>query len=631
MRQTFGIALALVLALPSLGMAQTTVPLDRFNVNLFSPAIGPNNYLEVDGARIDSHLTPAAGLFIDYAHEPFVLFDASCTDDSMTNCDVDDVNTELVSWLLTGNIWGSLTLFNRVQVGLVVPVSFGSGEDFETIVGGDTPIRIPGGSTAGLGDVRINAKVRITGEGDGLYFGANVFATLPTAQLIDDESFGGDDSLTVGAEFIGQFVQNGIHVAGNVGGFYRGEQTFLSSAQGSQLTYSLAVGYEITPLIMVFAELDGASSFSSEVDENPLEAAIAGRMRQGDFEFTLAAGAGLVSGAGIPVVRVIGGFAWAPSRGDRDGDGVLDTDDACPGDPEDRDDWEDEDGCPEADNDGDGMLDGDDPCPNEAEDIDEFQDEDGCPDRDNDEDGISDGFDSCPNDAEDMDGDRDEDGCPDQDTDRDGIPDATDQCPDEPEDTDGFGDEDGCPEVDFDGDGLPDDADDCPDEPEIMNGVEDEDGCPEDDQDGDRIVDTIDNCPAEAETLNGVRDDDGCADGEASVAVEGNRINLLVDVEFRGNGSPRRPALRVLNAVATLLSRHPEYRQVEVQVGGSNGEARVAAVIAHLTNRGVPADRLIASAQAEGDGTLRLSIRGAIAGQEAAAAAAAPAPAAPAE
>ncbi len=117
------------------------------------------------------------------------------------------------------------------------------------------------------------------------------------------------------------------------------------------------------------------------------------------------------------------------------------------------------------DKDGDGILNDDDACPEEAEDMDGFQDEDGCPDPDNDADGFADADDQCPDEAEDMDGFQDEDGCPDPDNDGDGIIDANDQCPDEAEDIDGFQDEDGCPDPDNDGDGVLDGMDQCPDTP----------------------------------------------------------------------------------------------------------------------------------------------------------------------
>jgi outer membrane protein OmpA-like peptidoglycan-associated protein len=65
---------------------------------------------------------------------------------------------------------------------------------------------------------------------------------------------------------------------------------------------------------------------------------------------------------------------------DRDGDGIPDNLDKCPDDPEDKDGFEDDDGCPDLDNDKDGIPDASDACPNEPETVNGFQDEDGCPD-----------------------------------------------------------------------------------------------------------------------------------------------------------------------------------------------------------------------------------------------------------
>lgn len=102
--------------------------------------------------------------------------------------------------------------------------------------------------------------------------------------------------------------------------------------------------------------------------------------------------------------------ATAQPTTDRDGDGVPDSRDFCPDTPEDRDDWEDEDGCPDLDNDGDGIPDSDDACPIQ------------------------------PGDAE-------RGGCPVRDRDRDGIPDEIDRCPDQPETVNDYLDQDGCPDA----------------------------------------------------------------------------------------------------------------------------------------------------------------------------------------
>jgi outer membrane protein OmpA-like peptidoglycan-associated protein len=113
-----------------------------------------------------------------------------------------------------------------------------------------------------------------------------------------------------------------------------------------------------------------------------------------------------------------------PRVKDADGDGLPDDVDECVNEPEDMDDFQDADGCPDPDNDGDGVNDETDQCGTEAEDMDGFADEDGCPDPDNDEDGILDADDACPVDA----GPEGTRGCPDRDGDL--VPDSRDRCPD---------------------------------------------------------------------------------------------------------------------------------------------------------------------------------------------------------
>ncbi len=135
-----------------------------------------------------------------------------------------------------------------------------------------------------------------------------------------------------------------------------------------------------------------------------------------------------------------------PEDDDPDKDGIRGAADQCPSDPEDKDAFQDDDGCSEPDNDGDGLLDASDKCPTDAEDVDGFADDDGCPDPDNDGDGLNDGQDKCPAEPEDKDNFQDEDGCPDPDNDGDGVLDAQDKCAADPETKNGFQDEDGCPD-----------------------------------------------------------------------------------------------------------------------------------------------------------------------------------------
>lgn len=67
-------------------------------------------------------------------------------------------------------------------------------------------------------------------------------------------------------------------------------------------------------------------------------------------------------------------------KGDDDGDGIENYLDRCPQDPEDKDGYEDYDGCPDPDNDHDGIPDTEDDCPLLPETFNDYQDVDGCPD-----------------------------------------------------------------------------------------------------------------------------------------------------------------------------------------------------------------------------------------------------------
>lgn len=462
--------LVLAITLP----AEAQVPLAEFNVMRYSPAAGPGNYFQVEGAQTPGHVTGSVGLVLDYAHLPLVLYDASCSIEG--SCGLEGVRKELVQYIAAAHVMGSFQLLNHLQISAVLPLALTSGESF---VHAGRMIELPGGDAFALADPRLSIKGRFFSDPSGISVAMSVFVTFPTGQALAPNRYLGDEFPTFGGSAIVELVTSGFRMAANVGGTWRDERELFSSAIGPQLTYALAFGYNVTPLVSVFGELTGASSFTDQVDEHWLEWRAGGRFRVDDLELHLGGGTGLLSGIATPLFRVVAGGSWAPIHKDSDGDGIDDRYDACPSEPEDFDGWEDDDGCPELDNDGDGIPDDRDACPDQAEDMDGFEDEDGCPDPDNDGDGIPDGYDSCPNDPEDFDGDRDEDGCPDLDTDGDGIPDSEDQCPYEPEDFDGYGDEDGCPEDDFDGDGIPDELDQCSDEPEDFDGDEDEDGCPE--------------------------------------------------------------------------------------------------------------------------------------------------------
>jgi OmpA-OmpF porin, OOP family len=248
--------------------------------------------------------------------------------------------------------------------------------------------------------------------------------------------------------------------------------------------------------------------------------------------FTAGGGYGVLpTSYGTTQGRFFAGIVFEPGAGDRDGDGYKDDIDKCPDDPEDFDEWE---------------------------------DQDGCPDPDNDQDGIPDTVDKCPNEP----GPRENDGCPFhkvRDRDGDGIPDDVDKCPDQPEDFDKFEDEDGCPDPDNDKDGIPDKLDLCPNDPEDKDNFEDEDGCPDPDNDKDRILDAQDKCPNEPETYNGVEDEDGCPD-KGMVIVQRGKLEILDKIYFETDKDViMERSFPLLDAIAATIKGHPEIALIEIQ------------------------------------------------------------------
>jgi len=486
-----------------------------FSVQNFQPALGPRNWLTVEGARVEGRLGYSVGMFMNYQRDPFVIYTAECRSELSPDgtCPGDDYRlhdpTSIVENQFQGDVMVTLSLIDRLQVGLDLPVVFMTGNELN-VQTGETAGEL---SAVGLSDPRLQGKYRFIGNSQGIAVAGSLTATVPFAHLIGQTDSGtvdqGEGSVhTAGpngnlGSSIPQFVpkvildfrRNRFEFGANLGADirYRAARLF-SSSVGTRMLWGLAGGYQVAPKYRVLAEFFGVTTPSFTLDESPMEVDAAFQAVFADITMTIGGGTGIVRGVGSPLARGFVGALYSPQRGDRDHDGTDDKQDTCPDDPEDEDGFLDSDGCPEEDNDADGKRDGQDRCPNEAEDTDEYQDEDGCPDTDDDGDGIPDGYDSCRREAEDMDGDRDDDGCPDNDSDGDGINDPDDRCVNEPEDTDGYTDEDGCPETDNDNDGVPDETDECGEEAEDRDGFEDENGCPDRDNDGDAVPDAEDAC-----------------------------------------------------------------------------------------------------------------------------------------
>ena len=310
---------------------------------------------------------------------------------------------------------------------------------------------------------------------------------------------------------------------------------------------------------------------------------------------------------------------------DTDGDGLTDDIDDCPEEPEDDDEFEPGDGCPDPDDDGDGIPDADDKCRYEAETLNEHEDEDGCPDLgpDTDGDGVGDFQDVCPLEAETTDGVRDWDGCPEADVATlraqvaawEAPPEAPKPKPEaKPKPPPKVEEEPPPPDLppleqlgDKDGDGLDAIDDACPEEPEDLDGLADLDGCPEDDFDADGVPDEADRCPQEAEITNGFQDDDGCPD-EAPKAIDA--VSGVVEkIRYKVGSADLLPSsLPTLRKVAKVLQDAGELRLRilgHTDVLGSReanlklSQARAESVRNWLIEQGISPDRLEAKGLGE--------------------------------
>ena len=417
------------------GTAQAENP--TVNVQVFRPSAHVGDLLSTLTTDIGEHTQWGVGLLLHFGKNALVFVDTSGET---------ELRQEVVQDQLTADLYGSVSLWDRLSLGLSVPLFLvNSGEK-----NGFIPLA-PDIASFALGDMRLSPKVSIiqrAADAEGFGFAASLDLTLPTGDADSFVSDGFQAAPTLAADYlIGDFL-----VAANLGYRIRASDANLYGFAdvGSELFWRIGGRYAVVPgELEVLGEVYGASADWSVANNTHLEGLLAGRLKLPDsgLAFTVGGGSGFTKGYGNTKFRIFGGVAYEPEKVlDLDEDGILDTRDNCPAEPEDKDGFQDLDGCPDLDNDGDGIADTTDRCPLDAEDKDGYSDEDGCPDLDNDGDGKLDPDDKCPNGAEDVDSFEDEDGCPDLDNDKDRIPDASDKCPLEPETWNGLDDEDGCPD-----------------------------------------------------------------------------------------------------------------------------------------------------------------------------------------
>ncbi len=515
-RLAIGLAIASGVALQApVAVAQTSgFALDRFEA---TPA--GDRFFGVPGADPAGHGSLRAALVGDYAYRPLVLY----------RDDGDSKVGSIVSDQLFLHAGLSVALWDRLSVSVNAP--------FALITSGDSPsaggVQVSSPSGAAMGDVRAGARLRLLGAPRGAaQVAVGAFLWLPTG---DRDRFAGEGSVRGQPELSLSGEGKSFAYALHTGITLRPRRTIIDSEVGDDVTFGAAFG-----VLLVERKLQIGPEFYAttglekgfERENSNAEAVLGLKARFGDFVAGIAAGPGFTRGIGTPTLRGLLSLAYAPEPEpppppvfDRDHDGILDVNDACP--------------------DVRGIAS-------------DKASRNGCPDRD--EDGIFDQDDACVDVAGVANEDPEKNGCP-PDTDGDGIIDSLDACPE----VAGVANDDlkknGCP-PDRDGDGIVDDQDACPDLKGVKSSDPEKNGCPPD-TDGDGIRDDLDACPNEKGKPDPDPKKNGCP---TLVRVTDKEILILQQVQFKtGSDVILKASDELLEQVSAVLREHPEIELIEVQ------------------------------------------------------------------
>ena len=489
-------------------------------------------------------------------------------------------NSYEVNHLVTPTLVGALGLKAGgldFQLGLSLPFAIMAGDR-----GPDSDANTPGDpnddqnfrfSGQGIGDLGVHAKWRIKSNSRG-GFGLALVGSLQFPTATRDNSWIGNAGIVPQLQLAVDREVGRLTLVGNVAVRFRPNKGVFrdvpsmsapnmlpSTGRELSLGHSVPAGfgakYALVPQRLdVVGEVFGDIPLSG-TGYLPVEAVAGLRAYLAKNSFlTIGGGTGLAqTKAGSPSARAFIGIVFEPNVGDRDRDGIKDDVDNCPLDPEDHDEFEDSDGCPDADNDRDGILDSEDQCKNDPEDKDGHDDDDGCP--------------------EEEPGDRDGDG----------LMDDEDACPDEPEDFDQFEDGDGCPDIDNDNDGILDIDDLCRGD---------------DSEHGDSV----------RENKNGYKDEDGCPDGVRFDPNVDTKLVVFEKILFEFDSAViQKASYGILNEIADAIRDNPQITLLEIQghtdERGSDrynlrlSQARADSVKKHLVRANIAAHRLTAKGYGE--------------------------------
>ncbi len=340
----------------------------RLDAQTFHPSVDPNASMVIEPPTTPGPLVGSVGAWLSEAYRPL----------SEVTSSGDVVSRPITSALLVHAV-ANVGLSERFGFGVSVPFSL-----FQT--GDDGRAEQPKVPATAFGDVAYSLKAAILrNEGGGLGVGTLFGMSLPTGGA---NSFLGERGVTATPRVIVEYNLAVTLLQGSLGYTFRSApQTWPEAGGvrfGAAVPWTLAfavkpVLFGIDPNNRQTIELGLRGSLPAgpvgpfgsgdpgSARLSPVLLTLSDRVGLGHNRdaFVLAGiDIGLNDAVGVPTVRFALAMGWAHHDHDMDRDGVDDAVDECPEIAEDRDGFQDSDGCPEVDNDDDGVVDSEDACPN---------------------------------------------------------------------------------------------------------------------------------------------------------------------------------------------------------------------------------------------------------------------------
>jgi hypothetical protein len=378
------------LCLAEHGASAQTLP--SIDIRTWRPSTDPTANLVLEPAATPGPWNWNVGAWLNYSNQTVALERSSRGGAAAVYQPVES--------LFGADLTANLGLGSRAAIGVDLPMFLyqhgSSGNPATAVTSGAVP-------SAGLGDLAITGKgTLIPNDEGGLGLAVLGAVTVPTG---DRESFMGEGSATVTARLLADYSIVVGSLQASLGYKLRTDHhafpdTPAGVTFGDEIPWSIGVllhpgiirvldpGDRQTWEVAFHGSLPagpvgpfGAGDPGSQA-LSPALLAFSDRIAIGHYRdsFVLFGGdVGIAKAIGVPTLRGVLSVGWAPRSHDRDHDGVPDDVDQCPGIAEDRDGFEDSDGCPEMDNDEDGIPDSFDACPNVKGVADPDPKKNGCP------------------------------------------------------------------------------------------------------------------------------------------------------------------------------------------------------------------------------------------------------------